>query len=138
MDEEVLNSKLPGDLVDLILDFKPRDREMKSAAWEIAREQIEIWKEYVEYFSDPNIPDAVLMYHGPYLYEYRRDDDFVTWFFRSQRRLEEDEDDGGDTSDFSDSYSAFCDCCAKEWEECQCWCSGCGAEYSVRRLQCFG
>ena len=30
MDKVVLNSKLPGDLVDLIMAFKPRDRDMKS------------------------------------------------------------------------------------------------------------
>ena len=30
MDKLVLDSKLPGDLVDLIMAFKPRDRDMKS------------------------------------------------------------------------------------------------------------
>ena len=30
-----------------------------------------------------------------------------------------------------------CDCCAKPWGECWCWCSHCHSEYSVCRATCW-
>ena len=36
----MLHSKLPGDLVDFITDFKPRDRDMKSPTAALVKEKM--------------------------------------------------------------------------------------------------
>jgi hypothetical protein len=29
-----------------------------------------------------------------------------------------------------------CDCCARSWEDCSCWCSRCGDRYNLCRYSC--
>ena len=29
-----------------------------------------------------------------------------------------------------------CDCCAKSWRDCQCWCGYCWAEYKCCKMSC--
>ena len=50
------------------------------------------------------------------------------------RQLEEQESEEEDDSDWD--YDAHCDCCVELWDDCQCWCSNCGDDYSFCRASC--
>ena len=48
----------------------------------------------------------------------------------------------GEPQSFSDYYFLLysinnnCDCCAKPWRDCQCWCCDCWKEYPTCRRSC--
>ena len=60
--------------------------------------------------------------------------DIIREHFRQLEEQESEEEE--DVSDWD--YDAHCDCCVELWEDCQCWCSNCGDEYSSCRASCYG
>ena len=47
-----------------------------------------------------------------------------------------EEDDSEEEDDSDSDYDARCDCCVELWDDCQCWCSNCGDDYSTCRAGC--
>ena len=143
MDKVVLKSKLPEDLVNLIMDFKPRDRDMKSPTATMIKtfcgyfegeEHPFFWIVQKRWYPYMWIASAHMFQLGQYTERYWDMNAFLNDPFADthwwDRKIEQDE------LDFNDP-DKHCDCCAELWQDCQCICSNCGNEYNLCRYECY-
>ena len=158
MDKEVLNSRLPEDLVNVIMDFKPRDTDMKSPTSALIKDMMchfngeerpFIWVMRRRWYPSNGWLFNLHMFQlGQYTERYWDMNVFLNdpladthWW---DRKLKDDDGESTDNSsnedsdDGSDDESGFyCDCCAELWNDCQCICSNCGFEYNRCRYGCY-